>query len=249
MAVVVTTLWLVWRSRESERRRANSALATVERLQTVADGTDGVAHDVNNLLSSVAMNLSGIDQLVLNNPEEASEVIEDASSALYTATRLLAALRSEVAGVDSDATTADFVRLQAALHRKIVPMDVNVQADLAHGGQWEAAARILQNLFANAVREARATGGRVQVWLSEGELSIGNPVRAPEMVQGDIFEPGVSHSGSSGRGLHVARELARQIGWSIHHEVEGSHVRFVIRTNEHGSAERKSAESSQPMTH
>lgn len=86
----------------------------------------------------------------------------------------------------------------------------------------------MQNLLANAVREAAAAGGEVRVDLADDVLRVTNPLAAGAAPPEGLWDEGVSGGGSTGLGLTIARDLAAKIGWRIRHETEGREVSFVV---------------------
>lgn len=244
VAAIVVALWLVWRARENERVRAEKAERSADRWRHLIESSDDVAHDVNGLLSSAFVNLESIADGVRSDPglepvdgqdgrgravaDESDELVEEVSQALLSAIEMLRALRGDVEGRFEGVSTQGLVRLQAALHKARVPVDLRIEGDLPHGGHGDAAARVVGNLFENAVREASQAGGPVVVELHEDRLRVTNKVRDPSKLTEDIYARGVSGDGSTGRGLHIARELSARAGWQLSHEVKGDRVTFEV---------------------
>lgn len=230
MAAIVIVLWRVWVAREDEAVRAAEARAQATEWKQLVRGSDGVAHDVNNLLAAAFINLEDLWSQVEANPEEAELSVRDVTQAIQGATELLTALRQNVEGHERvAATTEGHVRLQLALLRSQASFLVEIDGDLVHGEQPGAAARVVQNLFHNAVREAELAGGEVRVRLTNDVFEITNAVRDPGTLGDEIYERGVSASGSSGTGLTVARQQANIAGWALSHELNGAEVTFRCR--------------------
>lgn len=124
-------------------------------------------------------------------------------------------------------TTEGHVRLQVALYRRQASIDAAIRGDLAHGGASSAAARIVQNLFHNAIREAKRAGGAVVVRLNDDSLSIRNQFRPGVNLTDAIYQRGTSTEGSTGLGLALCKELAQTCGWSLSQAVNGNDVTFT----------------------
>lgn len=230
IVAIVAVLWRVWVARYAEAQRARRAEEEAIRWKRIGEGSEGVAHDVANLLSTAFFELHSLGGEGDGDPSKARASAQRVRRSLRATTELLNALRIDL---DEHAeehnlavTTEGHVRLQVALYRRQVSIDASIQGDLAHGGSSLAASRIVQNLFHNAVREAKRAGGDVVVRLSDSAFSIRNRLRPGAVLSDEIYERGKSSEGSTGLGLALCRELAEKCGWSLSHSVEGDDVTF-----------------------
>jgi len=220
----VWVLWLLWRSRQSELARAerNEDLAQLSQTMT------GISHDLQNLINSIQNNLSLAATL---KPEDLLDLIGDMERAAQSASKLVQAARSSTAPVPSVRSMEGITRLGVALMRSEgTGILLKVEGDFQYRGTDLDALRIVQNLLANAVREARGVpGGKVTVRLDQEALQITNPTRAGQALPAAIWEAGVSLWGSTGVGLSVVREAAERIGCAVTHDTADDHVTFMIR--------------------
>lgn len=220
----VWVLWHLWRSRQTELQRAerNAELAQLSRTM------EGIAHDLQNLMGLITSNLSAASSL---KSEDLRQMIEDVERAAWSASRLVEAARGATAPILSSRSVEGIVRLQVALMRREgVPVTLRVSGDFQYRGTDLDAQRVIQNLFANAAREAaRFDEGKVIVDLDREALRVTNPVERGLALPASIWEHGVSFRGSSGTGLTVAREAASRIGLTVTDEQGDGQVTFVIR--------------------
>jgi signal transduction histidine kinase len=199
------------------KRRARRTESRLEALETVLEGSGGVAHDLRNLLSGVALNLDELRESAIEGRTRVDGLLEECQDALDTSNRLLAALAVETSGNGPQLQTSDFVRLQASLHRDGVPIDVQVSGDLDHHGKWSEADRLVRLLFRDVVAAAEASGDRVKVTLDDDGLRFQRrPVRggAPRTDADSVPEP--------------VRRAASQLGWKVETSGEGDPA-IVVR--------------------
>lgn len=214
-------VWQLWRTRQAEIARAehNAELAQLTRQM------DGIAHDLTHLMSGISNNLALATVL---KPEELQLMISDMERAANSASKLVEAARTSAVPIPSRRSIEGIVRLAVALHRKQgLRIELCVQGDFTHRGTDGDALRVLQNLLANAAREAES-GGLVEVSLDREALRITNPLRSGVTLPANLYERGVSGSGGSGVGLWIARELAERVGCTLDHVVGEGVVTFVL---------------------
>lgn len=222
--VLGLAVWWSWR----QRRIAQEQAAMREQLATVGKTVDAVAHDLARLVDVLAVNLDALGDA---GPDEAREISAESGGMARAVRNLLDAVRGQSALVPQrQGSTDGILRMAVALHKRVkAPIDARYEGDLLFDGTEVDALRVIQNLLANAVRETeKLPGGRIEVVLREGALTITNPVLDPKSLDDRIYEWGVSRSGSSGTGLAASRELAAHLGWTIRHEVQGSSVAFIV---------------------
>jgi len=230
LAVLVATvsfvLWRTWLARDRELRRAEAA---EKHAAAVEQSTDGVTHDVNNLLTAVAFSLRDVSDLVIEDPEGAQEILNEALEPIRVAVELNRAMTADTGASNVECSVETLVRLQGILARGQTPVHLVIDGDLPRPSSSEAAARVVSNLFANAVREAREAGGPVRVELTPQALRITNRVRDAASLTDAIYDRGVSHADSTGTGLALARSLCEELGWTLEHETGPDEVTFIVR--------------------
>ena len=212
------------------RRRGAPPAASADAVGALgAPALDGVTHDLQNLFHAILLRLGEASHLP---PDDLAEVLAEVQDAMHVASTMVRAMNGEAgmrgAGVVS---LEGIVRLLARVHRAPdVPVHVSSRAPFVFAGACYAdALHVVQNLLVNAVREARlARGGGVRVVVDRGGLRVTNAVRPGARLDDSIYERGVSFSGSTGHGLHVARAAAARLGWTLHHERHGGAVTFVV---------------------
>lgn len=221
---LVAVAWWLWKDRQNAHARAQ---ANAE-LAALGVGVHGIAHDLQNLFSVIVSNLAMVHTL---SPEETQQVLRDVEAAARSACVLVQAMRGNTGADPSRPGSLEgVVRLTVALLRgNKVPIDLKVDGDLPYFGSDADVVRLVQNLLFNAVREVRhIPRGRVRVSLTSQGLRISNPVRDPSRLDDSIYEEGVSHSGSTGKGLAIVRRSAAQLRWRVYHELRGHEVTFVV---------------------
>lgn len=213
----------VWRDRMLADKRA----AENEERAAVAEAVHAVSHDVDNLFAVLLGNLSAAQDM---RAEEVAEMLADLEPAARAAKDLFHSLRGDRTGVVSAESFATIVRVLVGMQRRRgIDVALEMKGDLDYVGRPGHGFRIVYNLLANAAREVeKIAGGRIEVRLTNDELSIRNPLRPGHTIDDRVFETGVSGYGSSGLGLANAREAAAAIGLAISYLVEGSAVTFKV---------------------
>lgn len=233
-ALLGVALWLVWRQRVASDERA----ASVAERAAVAEAVHAIAHDLDNLFAVMMANLSAAHRMPKN---ELEETLTDAEHAATAARSLARALRSQALPPVVDEPIAPIVRLLVALQRRRGGVvDLRVEGDLRFSGHAADAFRIVHNLLDNAVREARTIEeGKVVVSVGDAELSIVNPVRAPEHVATRLLESGAG--GTRGLGVSIARAAAERLGMKLEHAIDGRELRIRLIAETPSSGVRGSA--------
>ena len=134
----------------TERRRAQAQLLLADRLTSIGRLASGVAHEVNNPLAYVMLNLELLQRKMATLPGETQEAVGDVP----------AVMRDVLGGVDR---VRRIVRLLSAFGRgdeeRIEPVDVNGALDSAceiAAIQLRHHARIVRDYQANALASANA---------------------------------------------------------------------------------------------
>lgn len=217
-----TVAWWTWKQRLQAEKQAE----TSAELAGLGREVRGIAHDLSTLLTALGPNIRS----AVESQEPDSEALHDVERATEAAQSLLNVLRGKPRDASAPTSIEGIARFVAALLKRGFPeIYLSVDGDLCFLGTDGDALRVVQNLALNAIREAsHIEGGQVLIRLSNGELRVTNPVRNPALLDAKIYEERVSHSGSSGLGLGIARAAAARIGWTLRHEVVGERVSFIV---------------------
>jgi signal transduction histidine kinase len=216
-------MWWVWKQRQIALRQA----AMDEKLTILGRGVRDFAHDLLNSLHVMRVRI----EQAREGQTELVDLLDGLDQTTRSAQVLVHAMRGDQESVSISTKSAEgAVRLAVALlGGSGVPIEVTVGGTLWFRGTDVDALRFFQNLLANAVREAgEIEGGTVHVTIADGLVRMTNPVRDPTLLDDTIYEEGVSHSGSAGLGLAVAREVAGRLGWRLRHEVVDQEVTFLV---------------------
>ena len=229
----------------TERRRAQTQLLLADRLTSIGRLASGVAHEVNNPLAYVMLNLELLQRKIATLPEEAQEAVGDVATVM----------RDVLGGVDR---VRRIVRLLSAFGRgdeeRIEPVDVNGALESAReiaAIQLRHHARIVHDYQANALASANAFrlgqvflnllvnaadavgeggesneielrtyidgAGRVVVEVKDHGVGI------PKAIQARIFDPFFTTKAvgkGSGLGLSVCHAIVTSFGGEITCESE-----------------------------
>jgi len=217
--------WWSWSQRQLARRQVEMQRDLAQLGTEVQD----VAHDLQNLLASISLNVLVAKDLPAN---ERAEALDDVEQATWSASRMVAALRSQLP-MDKGMTCRTLVKLHAALLGRLgVEIEIHARGDLEHDGSDLPAERVVQNLLGNAVRESmRHPDAIVRVDLDTDRLVVSNPIGDDAELGDEIWEREVSGAHSSGLGLSIVRSSAESIGWTVRHEIEGYVVHFIVERN------------------
>jgi PAS domain S-box-containing protein len=227
------------RRKVAEQRRAEleGHLLKLQRLETIGRHSGAVAHDVNNLLTVVALVASSLkSRLGPDDKELADELVESAARAAKLNRRLLLVGRQDAVAVDAvdvNAVIDGMRRLLARIAGDAVELRVDldrrpcvVRADAAQLEQ------MIINLAANA-RDAMPEHGRMTIAThvttdgAEGAFKPAHEeivlrvsdtgVGMDRETQRHLFEPFFTTKGSAGTGLGLAtvRDIVQGYGGRI----------------------------------
>ncbi len=220
------------RQRELEDARAREELLRVERERArrfEALGTLGgsVAHDFQNLLTVVSLNVEALQELSLG-PEaqqHLAEIVEAGHQARTLSERLLSfGRKTDISPQPIDLNAA--IRSQLPLLRRLVGNDVALQVGLCDAevttvfdrGEFQ---QILFNLVINA-RDAMPGGGTIIIETEKTGDSVALRIRdtghgIPASIRHRIFEPHFTTKESRGTGLGLATvfNILRSVGGRI----------------------------------
>ena len=208
----------------TERKKSESTLANLQKLQSLGTLAGGIAHDFNNILTGIMGNLSLL-QSEVKSGREALEMIKEAQEACGTAKNLSHQLLTFAKG-GSPIITAQDLRplLKQATSFALRGSNVRCVFDFGEGPlavkvDKEQVSQVIQNLVINAT-QAMPEGGDITikshiVILGEKEippLAAGRYVRVTVSDQGEgiaaahlpkIFDPYFSTK-AQGRGLGLS---------------------------------------------
>jgi two-component system sensor histidine kinase MprB len=224
-------------------RAFNTTLDALERSaeaqrQLVADAS----HELRTPLASMRTN---IEVLLRGNglsPADREELLADLVSQTDELTTLVGdvveiARRTEPTDDFQDVSLDQLVRSVAARTRRLAPQ-VEIVAELEPWvvtGSPERLARLVSNLLDNAVKWS-APGGRVEVRLREGELSVRDhgpgldPADLPFVFDRFYRAPAARRLPGSGLGLAIVRQVAEAHGAVAEAEnAEGGGALFRVR--------------------
>jgi PAS domain S-box-containing protein len=161
----------------SERKRAEEQLRQAQKLESVGLLAGGVAHDFNNILTSILGTASLIEEELPANASGKLSVIIEGAERAANLTRQLLAYAGKGQFVIEDLDISTLVREMLGLIRLSVPKSIEVRLDLQEGlplisadpGQMQ---QVLMNLVINA-GEAIGAGNHGRICLSTGSADIG----------------------------------------------------------------------------
>jgi two-component system, cell cycle sensor histidine kinase and response regulator CckA len=224
------------RELEAERRQA-------QKLEVLARLALSVAHDVNNVLTTIQL-------LVASYARDASpfgEVARDILAAVGTGARFtqdllrLAQQQRESAAISTDvgSTALAFDGVLTAMVRGQATLDLQVSSDtLRARATASQIQQILLNLVVNA-RDAIGTGGTIRVNVRGArradaafvEISVSDTGGGmTDAVRRRLFEPFfTTKSSGTGWGLTIVREIVESLGGTIEVETRfGEGTTFIV---------------------
>ncbi|BCS34231.1 hypothetical protein TBR22_A34600 [Luteitalea sp. TBR-22] len=226
-----TLEWVGTVADESERRRWETAVEQVQRLEAVGRLAGGVAHDFNNLLT-IINGYTSLLALQLPADDERSfwlaQVAEAGERAAQLTEQLLAFSRRQPRAPE----VLDLNERVRSLERLLLPLlgaDVSAKVELAAGPMWVMADRrqidqVLLNLCVNA-RDAMPGGGVLGVATRPGpaadEVEVvvtDTGTGIPPDVMPHIFEPFFTTKEpgkGTGLGLSMVFGIVKQNGGRI----------------------------------
>lgn len=231
--LIVWLTWWIWCQRQAARAHARREAEAAKHTRTM----QAISHDLSNLLSVMTVNLQ-VAQAERPTEDELLRLVDDVSRAATSATKLLEVVRGRqaAAAMGGIRSMEAVVRWMVSLIKRQYPhIELRTSGDFEHRGNIEDAARVIQNLLFNAVREAeRAGNATVHVSVEPSSLRISNRVRDPARLDESIWDSGKSHQESSGLGLAIVRETAARLGWKARHEVDGDRITFIVEPESGG---------------
>lgn len=219
------------RDKTEELGRAQESLLQSEKLASIGLLASGVAHELNNPLTSILMNVNLLMEEAGDKPEYRKELkrINDDS---LRCKRIIDDLRDfsrrhelEIAPCDLNeivGNTLGLVKHEAELRR------ITLRQELASGIPLTACDRarmqqVLMNVFVNAI-QAMSAGGQLTVTTALRGNSVEIAVRdsgpgIPREIRGKIFDPFfTTKEGGTGLGLSIVYRIMEEHGGRV--EVE-----------------------------
>ncbi len=222
----------------AERKRLTEGLIRSQQLEAVGRLARNVAHEFNNLLTTIIGNagLAGLAQDARARDHALVEIEQAAKRGALLTRQLLGFARPRAAGPDV-ADVKQAMTTVRDLCEAVLPASVKIRLDV-HETAWvplaqEQLEQVLLNLVLNArdamprggtiTIAAMRTGGRVQIEVQD----TGTGIR-PEVLP-HVFEPFFTTKGDSGNGLGlmIAKELIEQAGGAIRVDSRYGHGTIV----------------------
>lgn len=182
-----------------------------------------VAHDVNNILSSIeAETASAARQLEAGEitPAELQQRIRKLTQAGAQLTRRLLAFSQQKIGVEERLDLADVLQGMQETLQTLAGRDIAVQFDLQRAtviAAREHVAQVVLNLALNAI-EAMPNGGTLRISCAGAQLVVRDDGRGIEPhILPRIFQPffTTKSGGGAGLGLSVVYGILEQLGAQI----------------------------------
>ncbi|MCU0674793.1 MAG: PAS domain-containing sensor histidine kinase [Myxococcota bacterium] len=201
----------------TERVRLQADRDSTQRLAVLGELAAGVAHDMNNLLTILQLNLAMLRDVAAHERPaltadaltSMNEAVELASTMTRGVLRLARAESSSERELVSLSTIVDdTVRLVRSTLLRRYELVSAVEGDATLGGNATRLQQMLLNLIVNA-RDAMPDGGRIDVVLTEteGEATLrvsDHGVGIAPSDQSRLFTPFFTTKGASGTGLGLS---------------------------------------------
>lgn len=245
--LVASAFGVLWKQRQSaDELAAKNAAEAAKNAEAAAavDALHSVAHDLDNIFGTLIGNASTAHDMT---GEELAEVFAAVEEASRNGRRMIRALRGAT-GAPSEHSLGTTLRVITNMHRRTgTKVDLQIDSDLKFIGQPDQAFRIIYNLMGNAAREIEGMeNASVRAHLTSSELRITNPLRPGATINERVFERGFSTHGSSGLGLQIVRDVAKEIDLHVSYEIDNGAVSFIVSTEAKSGKRTKS--SSRPAT-
>jgi PAS domain S-box-containing protein len=249
-----------------EKKRAQARLLLADRMASLSTVAAGMAHEINNPLTYVTLNLDIVAQELAEAPDpcpapvvaEVRELLAEVRDGCARIGRIVSTMKA-LSRAESDEPSAVDLEKVLASAVSLADNQVRHRARLVRTGR--AAGRVVGsetgltqvflNLLVNAaqsIEEGHATSNEVEITVSEGADAVLVEVRdtgkgIPEAILPNIFDPFFTtkhDAGGTGLGLSVCHRIVASAGGdiSVERRTRGSVFRVRLRaaTAEHAPA-------------
>jgi PAS domain S-box-containing protein len=185
----------------TQERRSQQHIHQQERLAAVGQLAAGVAHDFNNILTSIMLNA----ELLSQEPELASHLVPDATAILAQSRRAAQLIRQLLDF--SRATTLErlalnlvpFLKEQLKLLERMLPENIRLRFTPGTDSYTISAdptriQQVIMNLAVNA-RDAMPEGGDLRISLDRVHIASSKQAPLPDMAPGDWVRITVADTG------------------------------------------------------
>jgi NO-binding membrane sensor protein with MHYT domain/signal transduction histidine kinase/CheY-like chemotaxis protein len=197
LRIDITTL----KQTQAALRESEARLAQAQKMEAIGNLTGGMAHDFNNVLGAIILNLSACQRLPSGSDlmkQLVTEALESARNGAELIRSLLAFARRQPLSARRISLNDEVSRVHSLLSR-IVGKDIEISVELAPGlwpvltdaSQLEAC---IVNLATNA-RDAMPKGGRLVIITGNQHLDEGYAQLNPSVACGDYAMIAVSDTG------------------------------------------------------
>jgi PAS domain S-box-containing protein len=196
---------------EAERKELEARLRQAQRMEAIGQLAGGVAHDFNNILASILLNINLVQQspgLGGEARESLGELESDARRAADLTRQLLLFSRRSVLRVES-VSINDIVRNLLKMLRRLIgeqiTLDWREDRELpAVSGDAGLLEQVVMNLVVNA-RDAMPNGGRVTLGTRELEVGDGGVAGDAEARPGRFVVLSVADTGCGMESIMLKR--------------------------------------------
>jgi len=188
------------RRAEEERRRLESQLQQVHKMEAIGTLAGGIAHDFNNILAGI-LGYCQLLKLNINNSEKAKEHVEQIHTGAKRASQLVKQILAFSRGNQYEKfpqKLKPIAREVVALLRSSIPATIEIREKFASQSHVLADSpkihQVLMNLCTNAYHAMRDEGGTMSISMGDvylGEEQTGEmQIPAGEYVKIDITDTG-----------------------------------------------------------
>ncbi len=239
LTAVVILAWVAWMRASRMSRTGEVGATTLAAVdgRTRHDTLRATAHDLRNILNGASTSVAAAQSAL---PADARQLLTTARETLQSAHAVIGRYLAPVEPQDRPTPMSEILRLTIELldpSRRMVSL--RIAEDFVVDGATSAQ-RIAVNLVSNAlaavadVNTSRPSDGHaarrpaIDVEITADGFSISNSVGDATRLGGDIWEAGVSRSGSTGQGLTIVLAACETLHWAAWHEVHDDRVTFFV---------------------
>jgi len=185
----------------SERKKLETQLRQVQKMEAIGTLAGGIAHDFNNILSAVI----GYAELALDNVEKGS-ILEDYLQEIFTAGNrakdLVKQILTFARQVDEEIKPVKVITVAKEalkLLRASIPASIEIRQHLESDslimGDPTQIHQIFMNLCTNAAHAMEERGGEMEIGLVDVELDDSSPLTLNGLKAGSYMKINVSDTG------------------------------------------------------